>query len=203
MTFATVVTEFGYHTNPAASADGVDRATQAKNLLNAMLGAWAEGYRGFFIYELYDAATDASDLSNYGLFDTQGRPKPSGRAIHALTALLADRGPDATTFNPGTIAMTLSGLSATARWTTLQDSEGAYRFIIWNNAPNWDAASRQPMTVLPRTVTLELARSWSRVTIFDPVQGTDAVRHFANVKRITLSLTDHPLVVAVSERDSK
>jgi len=198
MNFPAVVTEFGYHSNAPAGVDGVDRVTQAKNLLNAILGAWADGYHAFFVYELYDEAADASDEGNYGLFDATGRAKPATEAIHALTTLLADRGSSASTFTPGEIEVTLSDLPETARWTGLQGSDGLFRLIVWNNATNWDAASRRPLAVASRSVTLRFGRSWPRVTIFDPTKGTDEISHHSNVSQATLSLTDHPLIVTLS-----
>jgi hypothetical protein len=192
----TVITESGYHSNAPGSVDGVDPLTQAKNLINAMLGAWEDGYRGFFIYELYDEAEDGSDEGSYGIFDAKGQPKPAARAIHALTAFLAEQDAHAADFAGGEVEVTIVGAPATARWTALQGDGGHPRIIMWNSAANWDATSRRPISVLPQPVTLRFGRPWARITVFDLILGTYA-RDAENEREITVPLTDHPIVVTL------
>jgi hypothetical protein len=82
-----IVTEFGYITGtPTAGGLIVDVPTQGKDILNALLNAWNEGYSAFCIYTLYPFG-DGNEIYN-----GPGSPKASAMYIHNFTTPLKDAG---------------------------------------------------------------------------------------------------------------
>lgn len=82
-------TETGYPTSPG-DPYSVDTTTQANFILDVLADAFKTGVQTTYIYELMDGQTGSPQdpESNYGLFQTNGTPKPSGQAIHNLVQIL-------------------------------------------------------------------------------------------------------------------
>jgi hypothetical protein len=47
-------------------------------------------------------------------------------------------------------------------------------------------------------VTVNLGGTHASVTVYDPTAGTTAVRTLSNVSSVGLTLSDHPLILAIS-----
>jgi hypothetical protein len=47
-------------------------------------------------------------------------------------------------------------------------------------------------------VTVHLGGTHASVTVYDPTTGTTAVRTLSNVSSVGLTLSDHPLILAIS-----
>lgn len=69
----------------------------------------------------------------------------------------------------------------------LQKSDGELDLVIWNERLH--GADK---------VTVRLGASYAKVKVFDPTIGVDSIQTVNRVDSISLTLSDHPLIVAIS-----
>jgi hypothetical protein len=186
-----VYTETGYTTNQV-SAD-----VQAKYSLDLLMDDAKNGIARTYLYQLMDAYQPGSPQGDdgYGLFDPSNQPKEAATAIHNLTAILADTGSQASTFTPTAFNDTVSGLPATGNSFVLQKSNGATDIVVWNEPEIWNGSSE--VAASPSTVNVALGGAYQTVKVFDPLSGSAAQQTLSNVSSVSLSVTDHPLIVEV------
>jgi len=193
-------TEAGYATGPKlAGGQGVDALTQAKLALNLIMDAAQLGIAATYLYTLTDDGTDpAKIVNNYGLFTATGGAKPSAVAIHNLTGLLADPGAGSNTFTPRALNYTLTGLPASGSRLLIQKSNGVYDLVVWAEPTIWNAVTHTRIRVAPTTVSVDLGAIFKSVAVFDPLSSASPISSASNAQTLTLAVTDHPLVIQVS-----
>ncbi len=193
------ITEFGYSNTPGDASYGVDSATQAKNTLNGVLDAFKAGAGKVFLYQLFDETTNIPPNTPFGalgVFNADGTAKPVAVALHNLSTLLADPNAPAS-FQPGGLDVSVSGLPATASDTLFQKSDGTFELVLWNEATNWNPATQAEVAASPVQVAVHLAAGWGSISVFDPLVGLAPIATLANASTVSLSLTDHPLVIQI------
>ena len=192
------ITEFGYSNTPGDTSYGVDSATQAKNTLNGLLDAFKAGVSKVFLYQLLDEASSIAPNTPWGalgLFNADGTAKPVAVALHNLSSLLADPNAPAS-FQPGTLDFTVTGLPQTASDELFEKSDGTFELVLWNEATDWNPTTQSEVAVSPVPVTIHLS-SASTINVFDPLIGALPIATQANTDTISVSLTDHPIVVQI------
>jgi hypothetical protein len=172
-----VITESGYQTS-----DVGDQA-QARYYLNLYLDAFKAGFRTTYVYELTDNADET-----FGFFDTANKPKPSATAMHNLTTLLADPGPQ----RGGSLDYSLTGMPAEAHSLALQRSSGAVNLILWDERPIWNNG---PTTPTAAPVKVQLGQTFSKVSVFAPLSGSTPVQELTEISSLDLQLAGEPLVL--------
>lgn len=200
------ITEGGYHTSLGADTnggwEGVDEATQAKLSLNFYMDAAQLGSKLTNQYQLLDAYPDrsggADQETHFGLFRLDGSAKPAATAIHNLTTILHDGGAGASSFTAGTLNYSTTGLPSTGHTYLTEKSDGSFQIVAWNEPDVWDEKADHAIAVPASTVKLQLGQTFATVQVFDPLQGSGAVKTLHDVSSIDIALTDHPLVVQVS-----
>ena len=197
----TVLSELGYSTYIGDSTTpGVDQITQAKLTLNALMDATKLGYQQIFLYQLMDGgpagSTDGQDY--FGLFTNSDVAKTAATAIHNLTSILADTGAQASTFTTGSLNYTVSGLPATGSSMLMEKSSGVYDLVLWNEPQIWNASTNTEVTAAAAKVTVNLGASFGTVDVYDPTTGTTPISETHNAGSVSVSLTDHPLIIQVS-----
>ena len=195
-----VMTEGGYTTLLSSNYfGGVDEATQAKYLLNMFLDNAQAGIVSSYVYQLLDAYSDPtnSDPNNhFGLFNLDNTPKLAATSIHNLTTIL-ETGSDASAA-ASSFDYSLSGLPSTASSLSLTKAAGVHDLVLWNEATDWDPTTNQEISVPTSTIHLHLA-SAANVSVYDPLSGSTAVSSYSGAQDVSLSLTDHPLIVEVTQ----
>jgi hypothetical protein len=193
------ITETGYHTLPGQQGrEGVDEPTQAKLLLNTLMDATSKGIARTYIYQLLDQYTENLDTNteaHYGLFDLKFNPKPSATAVHNLTSILADSGSNASTFQPGSLGYTVSGLPSSGNQVVLEQADGTYDLVLWAEPDIWDQSAHKPISAAGANVTVNLGSSKS-VTVYDPLTGTGPTSTTTG-STVTVQVSDHPVVVKI------
>ena len=196
-----VLTEAGYYTQPTAGVWGsVSEDVQAKYTLDLLFDAAKLGIKQTYLYELLDNWSDAGNYSlenHLGLFNADGTPKLAATAIHNMTSILADTGTAHTTFTPASLGVTVSGLPSDGNTMLLQKSDGTYELVIWAEPEIW---SHQTLTETPGTampVTVNLGNTYAHVETFDPLTGATATSSLTNVSHLTISVTDHPIIIQI------
>jgi len=176
-----VTTETGWYTS-ANSAIGesnpVSQDQQGKLFLNLYLSAFKEGWSYTFVYYLHDT----TNQGYWGLFDTNYNPKLSGTYLHNLTTILADT----TSFSPDSLNYSIPNEPATVHDLLIQKSNGTFYLAVWDDRPVGTGTD---------SVTVNLGGTYA-VSEYDPTIGTTAT-NVGTVNSVTLSLSDHPLILAI------
>lgn len=172
-----MTTEIGWST-----AD-FSETTIAKYVLDAAMDGIKDGDTGMYFYALYD---DSS--GDWGLFNSDGTPRPAATALHDLTTLLTDTGADAATFTPGSLNYSLSGAESGDSSVLLEKSNGSFWLSLWNET---EAANS------PHTVTVNLGTQATTVIEYDPLTGISAIETWTNVSSIQVSVPDHPVLLEI------
>ena len=193
------MTETGYYTlNDGQS--GVNQDVQAKWSMDTLLQNSADGVVQTYFYQLEnDFANPANDSqNNYGLFNVDGSPKQSAIDIHNLTTILADPGANASTFTPGSLAYTVSGLPQYSGFQNLYaKSDGSFDIALWYEPVFFNSATGVEAAVASVPITVVLG-GYYNVSVFDPVTGTAAISTAQDVTSVQLSLGTDPLIVSVT-----
>ncbi len=195
-----VYTETGYSTYGTGS-DVVSQTVQAKYMLDLVLDTAQAGASKTYLYQLMDAYAPGSRQGDdgFGLFNPDKTPKLAATAIHNLTTILADKGAAAATFQPGaTPAVTVKGLPATGHQMMIAKSDGTVDLAIWNEATIWNPTTKTEVAAPAVKASIALGAFYDHVSVYDPLNGTMPVQVFNHVNALDLSVTDHPLVVELS-----
>ena len=197
----TVITETGYNTDPNDGYSGVDQTVQAKYTLDTLMDAYKDGVATTYLYELLDDVADPGNTNaqyHYGLFNADGTPKLAATAIHNLTAILNDPGASSS-FTPGTLNYSVSNLTAPyGNQLLLQKSNGAFDLVLWGEPKIYNPTTDTEIAAPNDTVTVNFAQVEGTVTVYDPLLGNTPIATYHNVQQIQVNITDHPLVVEIS-----
>jgi len=169
-----ITTEIGWQTS-------LFNETQiAQYAVDATFDGIADGDAGMYFYGLYDDST-----GDWGLFNSDGSPRPAANALHNLTTLLADPGGDAASFSPGSLNYSLAGEQSSDNSILIETSNGAFWIGLWNEGGN------------QHTVTVNLPSAAAEVEVFDPITGTSAIQSAGNTNSVSVSLGADPLLIEV------
>jgi hypothetical protein len=192
-----MTTETGYYTTGNNSdPHTVDETVQAKYTLDLVLDAWKAGDVRSYLYELLDQGTgDGNSEDNFGLFHSDGSPKPAATAIHNLVSLLNDSGGSG--MSGGSLDYTLSGTDSSDNSLLLQKADGSYWLAVWNDTRLSGPSNSSEISVPSHSVTLTLGSAASDIQVFDPLTGTSAVQSASNTGSLTFDVPDHPVLVEI------
>ena len=168
-----ITTEIGWQTS------SYSETTIAQYVVDATFDGIADGDAGMWFYGLYD---DSS--GDWGLFNSNGTPRPAATALHDLTTLLADPNAPAG-FTPGSLNYTLSGTQSGDNSILIEKSNGSFWIGLWTE------------TGSQHTVTITLPSAASEIEVFDPITGTTAIASASNAGSIAVSLGSDPLLIEV------
>lgn len=169
-----ITTEIGWQTSQF-SATAI-----AQYAVDATFDGIVDGDAGMWFYGLYD---DSS--GTWGLFNSDGSPRPVATALHDLTTLLTDTGSNAATFSPGSLAYSLAGTQSGDNSFLMEKSNGSYWIGLWNEGGT------------QHTVTVTLPSAAAEIEVFDPVTGITAAQSASNANSISISLGADPLLVEI------
>lgn len=170
-----VTTETGW---PTQGAGAITEEQQARLFLNLYLAAFARGWSYTFIYMLRDDPTQGY----WGLFGTDYSAKTSGTYVHNLTAILADTPGGAA---PGHLNYSIAGEPVTVHDLLLQKADRTFELAVWDERADGSADA----------VAVDLGRSYSTVNVYDPTTGTAPVMTLDDVATVSLTLSDHPVII--------
>jgi hypothetical protein len=175
-TLPRVTTETGWVTSGSGA---ITQEQQARIFLNLYLSAFKQGFSYTFIYML----RDDPNQGYWGLFDTSYQPKTSGTYLHNLTTILADTG----SRSPDKLSYSIAAEPATVHDLLLQKSDGTFALVVWDERPSGGSDD----------VTVDLDHARATVTVYDPTAGTAPTQTLHDASRVTLTLSDHPAVIAL------
>jgi hypothetical protein len=204
-----VITEFGYFSIPQSGwyQIGVDEPAQAKGVINGLMDAARAGVARTYVYELLDEKPDPQNRNgemHYGLFRNDHSPKAAAFAIRNLTSILgarraqqADRAMAGSL--PDSAACTVTGLPVSGRSLLLEQGDGRFVLVLWNETPFWNRASGTPVSSPPAHVEIDFGATVSRIDLYDPTVSVAPFTGQRNVRRIAVDVPDHPLLIEVTQ----
>ncbi|HEY4116647.1 MAG TPA: hypothetical protein VGM56_02275 [Byssovorax sp.] len=175
-TLPKVTTETGWVTQ---GANAISEEQQARLFLNLYLAAYARGFSYTFVYMLRDDPVQGY----WGLFDVSYQPKQSGTYLHNLTTILDDAGGSAT----GLFDYSIASEPATVHDLLLQKGDGTFELVVWDERPSGGSDD----------VIVDLGHPRATVRVYDPTTGTTPTNTQHGVESVTVTLTDHPVVLEI------
>jgi hypothetical protein len=173
-----VTTETGANVGGAVTEE-----MQGLNLMNMYLAQFARGYAYTSIYLLRDR-TDESGNQSFGFYRPDYSPRKGAIYLHNLTTILADRGAVA---EPGQLDFEIVNQTKTVHDLLLHRSDGTFQLIVWD-----ERLSGQDH------VTVRLGATAASIKLFDPTTGVESIQTLTKVGALELTLSDYPIVVAIS-----
>ncbi len=179
-TLPRVTTETGTTIGGAITED-----IHALNLLTLYLDQYKRGWSYTSVYILRDR-TDEGGNQKFGFYRPDYTPRKAALYLHNLTTIFADKG---TLAEPGKLDYAIPEQPATVHDLLLQHSDGTFQLVVWGERLKGEDR-----------ITANLGGTHPSVKVYDPTIGTDPVQTHSNVNSLTLTLTDHPLVIAIPPR---
>ena len=164
-------------------AGPVTESLQALNLMNLYLAQFRRGYGYTAVYLLRDR-TDEAGNQTFGFFRPDYSPRKAAVYLHNLTSILADPG---TRTDPGELDFTIPDQPPSVHTLLLQRSDGLFQLVVWGER----LEGSDP-------VRLDLGVKSAEVTIYDPTVGVEPLRRLHADGPLELTMSDHPLVLAVT-----
>jgi hypothetical protein len=152
-------------------------------LMNVYLAQFKRGYAFTSVYLLRDRTDEAGNQS-FGFYRVDYSPRKAAIYLHNLTTILADR---AILAQPGQLEFTIIDQPETVHDLLLQNSEGTFQLIVWDERLNGQDR-----------VKVDLGAARRSMKIYDPTIGVEPVQTLRDINSIELVLTDHPLVIAIA-----
>lgn len=198
-----VLTETGFYTlTNGVGWGGVPQSLQASYLLDEVLDEAVAGVQRTYLYDLIDDGVDpngANQEFHFGLFNNDGTPKLAATAFHNLTTILADSGANSRTFTPDSFAFTATGVpyNYTGNTTSFEKSDGTHVIAVWNEEQLWNTDTQTAIAAQTYPVTVDLQKIYPTVLVIDPLLGTGPIQTLQNVSTVSLSISDHPLLIVI------
>ena len=126
---------------------------------------------------------DEGGNQRFGFYRPDDTPRPAAVYLHNLTTILADNGQGG---RAGRLAYTLPDEPPTVHDLLLQKSDGAFALVVWSER----VQGRNEVAVC-------FAKPQSNVSLYDPTVGTEATAKLGKTDKVSLSLTDHPVVIEI------
>jgi hypothetical protein len=177
LTLPRVTTETG-----CTISGAITENIQGLNLLSIYLDQFKRGWSYTAVYLLRDR-TDESGNQSFGFFKADYTPRKAAVNLHNLTTILADRG---TLAKPGQLKYAIVEQPATVHEMLLQKSDGMFALVVWNERLKG-----------ADDVTVHLGDTYPTVKVYDPTIGTKPIQTRRKVRSLKLTLSDHPLIIAI------
>lgn len=180
LTLPRVTTETG-----STIGGPITEEIQALNLLSMYLDQFKRGWRHTAVYLLRDRADEAGNQS-FGFFKPNYTPRRAATYLHNLTTILADGGAPV---KLGRLNYSIAEQPATVHELLLQKSDGTFALVVWGE--RLQGADE---------VTVRLGDKYPTVQVYDPTVGTAPVETVKGVNSLTLTLSNHPLIIAIGDK---
>ena len=158
------------------------KTIHALNLLSMYLDQFKRGWSYTSVYILRDR-TDEGGNQKFGFYTPDYKPRKAALYLHNLTTILADKGALA---KPGKLDYSIPKQPAAVHDMLLQNSDGVFQLVVWDERVKGEDR-----------VTVDLGENQASVKVYDPTVGTEPVQVHTGVKSLSLTLTDHPLILAI------
>jgi len=183
LTLPKVTTETGCQVGGAITEE-----IHALNLLSMYLDQFRRGWSYTSVYILRDR-TDEGGNQRFGFYRPDYTPRKAAVYVHNLTAILADKGAQR---EPGKLDYSIPEEPASVHDMLLQHSDGTFQLVVWDERVKG-----------ADNVAVHLGGTHATVKVYDPTVGTEPVQTHSGISSLTLTLSDHPLIIAIPSNVSR
>jgi hypothetical protein len=171
-------------TETGANIEGpVTEEMHGLHLMNLYIAQFKRGYAHTSVYLLRDR-TDEGGNQAFGFFRPEYSPRKAATYLHNLTTILADNGK---LTGPGRLDFELINRTNTVHDLLLQHSDGTYQLIVWDERLRGEDH-----------VTVRFDATYESARVYDPTIGVEPVQMLAKVNSIELTLSNHPMIIAIT-----
>jgi len=181
LTLPRVTTETGCRIEGAITEE-----VHGLNLLSVYLAQFKRGWSYTAVYLLRDR-TDEGGNQRFGFYKRDYTPRKAAVHLHNLTTILADKG---TLRAPGKLEYSIPKAPATVHDMLLQNSDGTFQLVVWGERVKGEDK-----------VAVDLGGTHASVNVHDPTVGTEPVQTHSGIRSLTLTVSDHPLVIEVARAE--
>lgn len=179
-----VTTETGIAIN---EKEGITEKLQACLYLNLYLSQFKRGWKYTAIYLLRTRSNEPAH-EVFSFFNLDGSPKLAAHYLHNLTSVLDDKETNTAT---ETLSFEVENEPASVHHLLLQKSNGTFELVLWGEL----------YTGGSENVRINFAHPCKQIHIYDPTVDSEVIKTFKNTDTITLTMTDHPIVVEIVKQD--
>lgn len=179
MTLPRVTTETGI-----TIGGPITEQVQALLYLSVYLDQYKRGWKHTAIYLLRDR-TDEGGNQTFGFYKPDYTPRLAATYLHNLTTILADK---AFAAAPGKLNYSIPNQPAAMHDLLLQKSDGRFELAAWG----------ERFTGGSDNVTVNLGATFPSVSLYDPTLGTEPIQSLREVNSISLTLSNHPVIIELS-----
>ncbi len=160
----------------------VTEEIHALNLLSLYLDQFKRGWSHTAVYLLRDRVDEGGN-QQFGFYRPDYTPRKAAVYLHNLTTILADK---ESSRKPGKLDYSIPNQPATAHDMLLQKASGTFDLVVWGERVKGSDE-----------VTVNLGKPHVTLTIYDPTLGTVPVKTLHNAQSVSLTLSNHPMVVEI------
>ncbi len=153
-----------------------------RNIVSMYLDQYRRGWSYTALYLLRDRVDEGGN-QQFGFYRPDYTPRKAALYLHNLTTILT--GPNALP-KPASLEYGIPNAPATVHDMLLQRSDGSLALVVWGEQVKGESR-----------VTLVLGRAVSGIRVYDVTVGVEPVALPAATASLTLTLSDHPLVVVI------
>jgi hypothetical protein len=161
----------------------VTEEIHALNLMTLYLAQFKRGFRHTSVYLLRDRSDEGGN-QQFGFYKPDYTPRKAAHYLHNLTTILADR---ETAKVPGKLDYAIPNAPPTVHDLLLQKDDGTFALVVWGERVT--GSDRLPVN---------LGRKFKSVRVYDTTVGTDPVVTVGEIASLTLNISDHPMILALS-----
>jgi hypothetical protein len=177
LTLPRVTTETG-----TTIGGAVTEEIHALNLLSMYLDQSKRGWSYTAVYLLRDRVDEGGN-QKFGFYRPDYTPRRAAVYLHNLTTILAD---DGLVAQPGSLDYSIPSEPTTVHDMLLQKSNGAFELILWGEQLKGS-----------NEVSVNLNGAHTSVRIYDPTTGPLPTQTLTNASSVSLTISDHPVVVEI------
>ncbi|MCW3099171.1 MAG: putative glycosyl hydrolase [Chthonomonadaceae bacterium] len=166
----------------------VTEEIHALNLLSLYLDQFKRGWSYTAVYLMRDRSDEGGN-QQFGFYKADYTPRKATLYLHNLTTILADNG---TLSKPGQLNYSIPNQPATVHDMLLQKSDGTFELVVWGERVQGSDS-----------VTVNLGGAYRGIKVYDPTLGTSETQTLSSATTIPLTLSDHPLILAIPARKGR
>jgi hypothetical protein len=161
----------------------ITEQVQACLYLSVYLDQFKRDWNHTAIYLLRDR-TDEGGNQTFGFYRPDYTPRLAATYLHNLTSILADKSSESA---PGKLNYAIPDQPPTVHDLLLQKADGKFELVVWS----------ERFTGGADTISVQLGGEFPSVNLFDPTVGNSATQGLRDVSSISLTLSNHPVVIEV------
>jgi hypothetical protein len=167
----------------------IDEEMHAVNLLTMYLDQFKRGWSYTAVYLLRDRVDEGGN-QKFGFYSPDYQPRLAAVYLHNLTTILHDT--NSATRNAENLNYSITNQPATAHDLLLRKSDGTFALIVWNEQVKSSAS-----------FSVEFGATLPEIAIYDPTEGTSAVKTLKDASAVPLTLSNHPVVIEITDTSRK